>query len=102
MQKKSILFAENLAYQLSTTRTLFKNVQVNIVQGDRPRIALVGSNGVGKSTLLKILAGELNPTTGSVTRNGTVYYLPQISTIKQNIKSLQKHLLSKKLYGNGR
>ncbi|BAY43740.1 ABC transporter-related protein [Scytonema sp. HK-05] len=87
MQKKSILLAENLAYQLSTTRTLFKNVQVNIVQGDRPRIALVGSNGVGKSTLLKILAGQLSPTTGSVTRNGTVYYLPQISTIKQNIKA---------------
>ena len=87
MQKKSILFAENLAYQLSATRTLFKNVQVNIAQGDRPRIALVGSNGVGKSTLLKILAGQLSPTTGSVTRNGTVYYLPQISTIKQNIKA---------------
>jgi ATPase subunit of ABC transporter with duplicated ATPase domains len=87
MQKKSILFAENLAYQLSATRTLFKNVQVKIAQGDRSRIALVGSNGVGKSTLLKILAGQLNPTTGSITRNGTVYYLPQISTIKQNIKA---------------
>jgi ATPase subunit of ABC transporter with duplicated ATPase domains len=87
MQKKSILLAENLAYELSATRSLFKNVQVNIGEGDRPRIALVGSNGVGKSTLLKILAGQLNPTTGSVTRNGTVYYLPQISTIKQNIKA---------------
>ncbi|KAB8316232.1 ABC-F family ATP-binding cassette domain-containing protein [Tolypothrix campylonemoides VB511288] len=87
MHKKSILFAENLAYQLSATRTLFKNVQVNIGESDRPRIALVGSNGVGKSTLLKILAGQLNPTIGSVTRNGTVYYLPQISTIKQNMKA---------------
>ena len=87
MQKKSILLAENLAYELSATKSLFKNVQVNIGQGDRPRIALVGSNGVGKSTLLKILAGQLSPTTGSVTRNGTVYYLPQISTIKQNIKA---------------
>ena len=87
MQKKSILLAENLAYELSATKSLFKNVQVNIGEGDRPRIALVGSNGVGKSTLLKILAGQLNPTTGSVTRNGTVYYLPQISTIKQNIKA---------------
>ena len=87
MQKKSILLAENLAYELSATRSLFKNVQVNIGEGDRPRIALVGSNGVGKSTLLKILAGQLNPSTGSVTRNGTVYYLPQISTIKQNIKA---------------
>ena len=33
------------------------------------RIAIVGNNGVGKSTLLKLLTGEATPTTGSVTRN---------------------------------
>ncbi|QDL11620.1 ABC transporter ATP-binding protein [Brasilonema octagenarum UFV-E1] len=85
MQKKSIVLAENLAYELSSTRTLFKGVQISIGEGER--IALVGSNGVGKSTLLKILAGQLNPTTGSVTRHETIYYLPQISTIKQDIKA---------------
>ncbi len=85
MQKKSRLLAENLAYELSSTRTLFKGVQVSIEVGNR--IALVGSNGVGKSTFLKILAGQLSPTTGSVTRHETIYYLPQISTIKQNIKA---------------
>lgn len=92
MQKKSILIAENLAYELSTTRTLFEKVQVSIETGDasgkthsRQRIALVGRNGVGKSTLLKILAGQISPSTGSVWRNGIVYYLPQISTIRQEI-----------------
>ncbi|MBP5977710.1 ABC-F family ATP-binding cassette domain-containing protein [Brasilonema sp. CT11] len=85
MQKKSIVLAENLAYELSSTRTLFEGVQISIDQGDR--IALVGSNGVGKSTLLKIIAGQLSPKTGSVTRQGSIYYLPQISTIKQNIKA---------------
>ncbi|MGH8001604.1 MAG: ATP-binding cassette domain-containing protein, partial [Brasilonema sp.] len=85
MQKKSIVLAENLAYELSSTRTLFKGVQVSI--GEDERIALVGSNGVGKSTLLKILAGQLSPTTGSVVRHGSIYYLPQISTIKQDIKA---------------
>ncbi|MBW4591875.1 MAG: ATP-binding cassette domain-containing protein [Brasilonema angustatum HA4187-MV1] len=85
MQKKSIVLAENLAYELSSTRTLFKGVQVSI--GEDERIALVGSNGVGKSTLLKIIAGQLSPKTGSVTRHGSIYYLPQISTIQQNIKA---------------
>ncbi|KYC40993.1 ABC transporter [Scytonema hofmannii PCC 7110] len=85
MQKKSILLAENLGYELSATRALFKGVHLSIVENDR--IALVGSNGVGKSTLLKILAGQLNPTKGSITRQSTIYYLPQISTIRQEIKA---------------
>jgi len=92
MQKKSILLAENLAYELSLDRTLFQKIQVSIETSDafgkthgRQRIALVGRNGVGKSTLLKILAGQISPSAGSVLRNGVVYYLPQISTIKREI-----------------
>ncbi|MBD2340910.1 ABC-F family ATP-binding cassette domain-containing protein [Calothrix sp. FACHB-156] len=83
MQKKSILLAENLAYQLGSSRTLFNKVQVSIAPSDR--IALVGSNGVGKSTLLKILAGKITPSAGSVWCKSNVYYLPQISTIRQDI-----------------
>ncbi|MBD2560403.1 MULTISPECIES: ribosomal protection-like ABC-F family protein [Nostoc] len=83
MQKKSILLADNLAYELSLDRTLFQKIQVSIEAGDR--IALVGRNGVGKSTLLKIIAGQISPSIGSVWSNGVVYYLPQISTIRQEI-----------------
>ncbi|MFW9258633.1 ribosomal protection-like ABC-F family protein [Nostoc sp. CALU 546] len=83
MPKKSILVAENLAYNLSLDRTLFQEVHVSIEAGDR--IALVGRNGIGKSTLLKILASQLSPNTGSVWRNSVVYYLPQISTIRKEI-----------------
>ncbi|WP_414527146.1 ribosomal protection-like ABC-F family protein [Nodularia chucula] len=83
MSKKSILLAENLAYQLCLDRTLFQQVNLSIDAGNR--IALVGRNGIGKSSLLKILAGEIIPSIGSVSRNGVVYYLPQISTIKQQI-----------------
>ncbi|MBH8566189.1 ABC-F family ATP-binding cassette domain-containing protein [Nostoc sp. CENA67] len=85
MQKKSILLAENLAYELSLERILFQEIQVSIGMGDR--IALVGKNGIGKSTLLKILAGQISPTQGTVWQNGVVYYLPQISTIKQEINT---------------
>ncbi|MBN3963248.1 ATP-binding cassette domain-containing protein [Nostoc sp. NMS8] len=83
MPKKSILLAENLAYELSLDKTLFQKIQVSIEAGDR--IALVGRNGVGKSTILKILASQISPSAGSVLRNGVVYYLPQISTTKQQI-----------------
>ena len=41
------------------------------------RTGLVGLNGTGKSTLLRIIAGELTPTSGVVRRTGTVGYLPQ-------------------------
>ncbi|MBL1202584.1 MAG: ABC-F family ATP-binding cassette domain-containing protein [Nostoc sp. GBBB01] len=85
MQKKSILLAENLSYELSLDRTLFEKVQVSIEAGSR--IALVGKNGVGKSTLLKILAGKIAPSTGSVWRHSVVYYLPQISTLREEIQS---------------
>ncbi|MBW4563429.1 MAG: ATP-binding cassette domain-containing protein [Mojavia pulchra JT2-VF2] len=83
MQKNSILLAEDLGYELRSNRTLFQKVQVSI--GMRDRIALVGRNGVGKSTLLQILAGQTRPSTGYVWCKGNVSYLPQISTIRQEI-----------------
>ena len=46
---------------------LFRNV--NFEMGMRSRLALVGPNGVGKSTLLSMLTGELEPTTGELTQN---------------------------------
>ncbi|BAY19326.1 ABC transporter-related protein [Nostoc sp. HK-01] len=85
MQKKSILIAENLSYELSDMQPLFSGIQGSIAMGDR--IALVGRNGVGKSTLLKIIAGQIQPKSGSVFRQGSIYYLPQISTIQESINA---------------
>ncbi|MDX2813881.1 ATP-binding cassette domain-containing protein [Streptomyces sp. PA03-5A] len=47
----------------------------------RGRTGLVGANGTGKSTLLKLLAGRLPPTRGSVTVGGSLAYLPQDVTL---------------------
>jgi ATPase subunit of ABC transporter with duplicated ATPase domains len=49
---------------------------------DRGRTGLVGLNGVGKSTLLRLIAGELTPTGGSVTTHGAIAYLPQNLTLR--------------------
>lgn len=58
-------------------RTLFADLSVNVVAGQR--IALIGPNGSGKSTLLDILAGEMSPDSGSVSRsrNLAIGYLKQ-------------------------
>ena len=85
MPQQPYLLADGLTYELPPDRTLFKNVQLSLAAGDS--VALVGANGVGKSTLLQILAGQIEPSIGSVWRNGSIYYLPQISTIRQQIKA---------------
>ncbi|MBD2462472.1 ABC-F family ATP-binding cassette domain-containing protein [Oscillatoria sp. FACHB-1407] len=83
MQQKSVLHASCLAYELSATKTLFHDLSLNIQPGDR--IGLVGVNGVGKSTLLKLLARQLQPTSGTITSTGTIHYLPQISQVQRAI-----------------
>lgn len=82
--KQPYITAANLTYQLESDKILFQGVNVSIAASDR--VALVGPNGVGKSTLLKILAGQLNASAGTVQRLGSIYYLPQISTLGEAIK----------------
>lgn len=59
-------------------KPLFEDV--SFVVNDRDRIALVGKNGTGKSTMLKILCGLQKPTAGtvSVPNETTIGYLPQV------------------------
>ncbi|MGZ4113132.1 MAG: ABC transporter ATP-binding protein, partial [Tumebacillaceae bacterium] len=56
---------------------------VSIVVQDRERVGLIGVNGTGKSTLLKIIAGEITPDSGSIHigKETTVGYLAQTSSI---------------------
>src|SRR5574344_252731 len=59
---------------------------VSYVINKRDRIALVGKNGAGKSTMLKILAGKQQPTGGtvSVPKEVTLGYLPQVMILSDN------------------
>lgn len=54
---------------------------VNFELHDRERVALLGHNGTGKTTLLRLISGALSPTTGHVTCRGTVAYLPQVAAL---------------------
>ena len=68
---------EGLTVEFSA-KPLFRDV--SFVINDHDRIALVGKNGAGKSTMLKILCGEQQPTNGVVSIPGgtTIGYLPQV------------------------
>jgi len=57
------------------TRTLATNVDLCIRAGER--IVMTGANGTGKTTLLRLLAGQVEPVAGSVVRSGVVSLLPQ-------------------------
>ncbi len=71
-----MLSVSNISVQFGAKR-LFDDV--SFIVNPRDRIALVGSNGTGKSTLLKIINGDLEPDEGSIARSKhtTVDYLPQ-------------------------
>jgi ATPase subunit of ABC transporter with duplicated ATPase domains len=70
----SVVTVEGLAFALPDGRVLFRDLAFGL---GRERVGLVGANGVGKSTLVRILAGELPSSSGSVVRSGRVAYLPQ-------------------------
>ena len=75
-----MISVENLKVEFGIT-PLFEDVSFVINKKDR--LALVGKNGAGKSTMLKILAGLQNPTSGTVSRQHgvTVGYLPQVMVL---------------------
>ena len=79
-----LLGAEKLHLEFPT-RVIFEGVTVGINDGDR--IGIVGRNGDGKSTLMKILAGRLEPDSGRVTRSGglTLGMLDQSDVLDDNL-----------------
>ncbi|MDR2084434.1 MAG: ATP-binding cassette domain-containing protein [Bacteroidales bacterium] len=71
----SLLTINNLSYCHPNKDILFKNINLSVAQGEK--ISLIGNNGIGKSTLLKIIAGNLMPNSGNIVSTGKIYYLPQ-------------------------
>ena len=78
-----MISVENLKVEFGV-KPLFDDV--SFVINDRDRIALVGKNGAGKSTMLKILSGLQKPTSGNVSipNDVTVGYLPQIMRLSDD------------------
>lgn len=78
-----MISVENLTVEFGV-KPLFHNV--SFVVNDRDRIALVGKNGAGKSTMLKIICGLQKPTSGNVAvpTSTTIGYLPQVMILQDD------------------
>lgn len=69
-----VIVARDVAYEFSNGRELFKHLSFSL---NAMRSGLVGSNGVGKTCLARLIAGEIEPTRGSIQRQGTVSLFAQ-------------------------
>ncbi len=97
-----MLILQNLSYQHENKSMLFQNISFTINNQDK--IALVGNNGIGKSTLLKIITGKLQSYSGQIIQNSVPYFVPQLFgqfndltiaealAVKDKIKSLKEIL----------
>lgn len=65
----------DISYRHPDREVLFNNIAFSIAKGEK--VALVGDNGTGKSTLLRIISGMLRPASGNVAVSEIPYYVPQ-------------------------
>lgn len=91
---KVLVQAEELGLEFGE-RTLFEGLNFSIAKGDK--IALMGRNGVGKSSLLKILLGELEPSSGKVKKVDTL----DVGYFSQKREALDENSTPWDLIGEG-
>src|SRR6266852_7750182 len=80
-----------LGYTLPGKRLLFSDVEFKVASGQR--VALIGGNGVGKSTVLRVIAGEDHEYIGTARVEGTLLYMRQFvaspsTTVRQLLRGL--------------
>lgn len=92
----NLLTAENISKSFNSDKILFDNISLGINEGDK--IGLIGINGTGKSTLLKILAGEEETDSGKLTKGNAVRiaYLPQNPEFDDNESVISEVIKGKK------
>ena len=69
------IILSGVSYRYRNQQFLFEGLDLSVAAG--AKVSLVGDNGTGKSTLLKLIAGELAPSSGSIVCPSRPYYVPQ-------------------------
>ena len=82
---------DKLAYQVPGGRTLFKDVSFSV--GNGSKTALVGDNGVGKTTLLRLLAGDDKPLDGSIRIDGRLGVMRQMVGMRGQAETVRDLLV---------
>ncbi|MBS1586408.1 MAG: ABC-F family ATP-binding cassette domain-containing protein [Bacteroidetes bacterium] len=90
-----MLILHNAAYLHANKDLLFQDIDLAVNKGDK--IALIGNNGTGKSTLLKILARILKPSHGYLKADSSPYYMPQLYGQYNNLTIAEALGVSSKL-----
>jgi len=73
----------NLSFHISDTAVRFDSINLSFSQR---KIGVIGDNGIGKTSLFKLITGELAPTSGTIHCNASICYCPQI--IKTNYANI--------------
>ncbi len=71
-----MLILQNISYIHPSKDLLFSDI--NLTVNNHEKTALIGNNGVGKSTFIKIISGEIQPSIGQIYIEAEPYYIPQI------------------------
>lgn len=91
-----MLILQQLSYTHPNKNLLFSNISLTV--NSKEKIALIGNNGTGKSTLLKIIAGKLQYSEGYLKADSEPYYIPQIFGQYNHLTIAQALGIDKKLY----
>ena len=81
-----------VTYRLPDGRTLLREVTARV--GDGAKVALIGPNGTGKTTLTRIIAGDVDPAEGAVTRSGALAVMRQFIGSVRDDSTVRDLLLS--------
>ena len=101
---KDVIFAENLSKSFgygSNRKTLFSGVNLDIKRGEK--ICIVGANGIGKTSLIKIINGELEANEGTLKRGHNVemaYYDQEQQYLKSDNTVFEEMKEAYRLYGD--